>query len=615
MTDISGDTRSGLGRDRGGRRAEPYVARSRPYLVAPAGPGATKKMLIDRLERTAGVEIVRSYAERGAAAAPIAVARMSEAGAAALRRSTGGMLVIEPDRRLRAASFMAAPQGWVAPGIAALGAGLSTTIRAVSDNDRPLEQAEVRLVGEQGAAQGLAGRDGKVELTLYGELPETISELFVRPRSGCWGLWRRWPQLNAGAENTVTLRSISPSDEHAWGARAMRLDRLPAECRGRGIKIALVDTGVATSHRQLSSLDHGIDLRSGDQRSWSQDGAGHGTPLAGIIGAAAISEHGIRGYAPESELHVCRLPLDARCSDLVAALDYCLEAGVDLVCLGFGCERGSSIVEQRIALAKQHGIGVIAAAGNGAGPVEFPACSPHVLAVGAIGEAGTFPDDSPQAAQLAMQAGAGAPTARQPWFVPPFSCRGPELDLCAPGLAVIACQTPGDYAVCDGTSVAAAHVAALAAVILAHHRDFRAEFGRRDFRRVERLFQILKDTAQPIGHPWHTGAGLPDAAQALGLPPQQWAAAVPLDDALREMRGAIRRAAQLEPGVVTPGGLSWGAASDIEPPLMFEPPRGPANVTRLPLDPLPLTFAPGTAGSGGAGGHELKAAMMLAGLA
>ena len=591
MTTSSDEMRSAA--PRSDRRRRPS-ARNSYYMIAPAGLGLTKQMLIDRLDRAGGVEIVRTYAERGITSPPIAVVLMSDENAAALRRSTAGTLVIEPDRFLRAASFA----GWSTQSLATLatatlGPGFTATIRVSTEEGRPVEHAEVRLVGEQWAAQGLTDPDGKVDLFLYGELPETVAELVIKPRSGCWGLWRHQPELQAGALNSFTLQPLALPDELDWGGKAMRLDRLPAECRGTGIKIALVDSGVAVSHKQLAKIDHGIDARGGDGRSWSQDVIGHGTPCAGIICASAdAAARGIRGYAPESELHVCGLPAGARCSDLVAVLDYCLQAGIDLVCLGFGCERGSAIVEQRIAAAKQQGVGIIAAAGNTAGPVQFPACSPHVVAVGAIGELGKFPEDSPQAALAAVAAAASRP------FVPPFSCRGPELDLCAPGVAVIACQSPDGYAACDGTSLAAAHVAALAVLLLAHHGDFKGDFVRRDFRRVERLFQILKDTAQPMGHPWQTGAGLPDAARALGLPSQRWPRSVPLDAGLGEMRNAIRHVELLHSGVGEP--------------VAFEPPRGPAKVSSLPLSSGPLAFQ--ADGGGKASIHELKAAMTMAGL-
>jgi len=146
-------------------------------------------------------------------------------------------------------------------------------------------------------------------------------------------------------------------------------------------------------------------------------------------------------------------------------------------------------------------------------------------------------------------------------FVPPFSCRGSELDLCAPGVAVIACQSPDGYAVCDGTSLAAAYVAALAALILADHADFKGSFAAKDGHRVERLFQILKDTAQPIGHPWQTGAGLPDAARALGVRSDQRPLAMSLNAGLREMRNAIRQLDRIP--------FSASQAMRFEPPVIW----------------------------------------------
>ena len=575
-------------------------ARNSYFMVAPAELGVTGQTLIDRLKRVTDIEIVQTYPERSAISPPIVVVHASDENVAALQRSTGGALVIERDRYLRAASFTGLPMDALppSPAIAAMngfGPGLTVTIRVLAESGEPVERAEIQLVGEQRMAQGLADRDGKVDLTLYGELPDTVTDLLIRARSGYWGLWRHRPNLQANAVNTFTVEPLSLPTTPDWGGKALRFDQLPTECRGSGIKIALVDTGVAISHKQLARIDHGIDFSrsEGEGRSWSQDIPGHGTPCAGIIGAISDTAHGIRGYAPESELHVCRLPATPRCSDIVAALDYCLENNIDVACLGFGCERGSAIVEQRIAAAKQQGVGIIAAAGNAAGAVLFPACSPHAVAVGAVGQAGSFPENSPQA----LQAAVAVPVAGG-LFVPSFSCRGGELDLCAPGVAIISCQSPDGYAICDGTSLAAAHVTALAALVLAHHSDFRGSFGRRDFQRVERLFQILKGTAHPIGHPWLTGAGLPDAARALGFHSLQWPLAPPVDTRLAEMRNAIRQMDRVTSG-----------ANETN---MFEPPRGPANVTHLPLNPIAATFVAGRGTE--AGVQELKAAMMLAGL-
>jgi hypothetical protein len=591
MTASSGDTRSAAGSDQ--RKAAP--AQRSHYMIAPVAPGMTRQALVDRLNRLGDIEILRTYPERDTISPPVAVLRVSDETAAMLRRSTAGAFIVEPDRPLRAASFAgASPAFHAMAATTALGPDFTVTIQVLNDRSEPVPQAEVRLFGEQAAAQGLTGNDGRVDLSLRGEPPETVAGLFISVRSGHWGLWRHRPDLQAGTVNSFTLEPLSPPGVLDWGGAAMRFDQLPTECRGAGIKVALIDSGIAISHKQLTRIDHGVDVRGGDGRSWTQDSIGHGTPCAGVIGAAPDGADGIRGYAPDSELHVCRLPPDARCSDLVAALDYCLQNGIDVACLGFGCERGSAIVEQWIAAAKQQGVGIIAAAGNSAGTVLFPACSPHVMAVGAIGQTGSYPEDSPQAIQAAA-----AVAIAGGLFVPPFSCRGPELDLCAPGVAVIGCQSSNGYAICDGTSLAAAHVTALAVLILAHQGDFNSGFVRRDFQRVERLFQILKDTAQPVGHPWLTGAGLPDAARALGVRSERRPRAVPLSAELGQMRRAIRQMGQIY------FGPDAGNA--------FEPRRGPANVTNWPLNPMPLRLQDEGTGAN-ASVSELKTAMTLAGL-
>jgi subtilisin len=133
---------------------------------------------------------------------------------------------------------------------------------------------------------------------------------------------------------TFTLKPLSPPEGLDWGGTAMRFDQIPNQCRGAGIKIALIDSGVATSHRQLTGIDFSIDIGDAEGQPWSKDVIGHGTACAGLLSAAPQTTHGIRGYAPDSELHVCKLPADAHCSDLIAALDYCLQNGIEVAVSG-----------------------------------------------------------------------------------------------------------------------------------------------------------------------------------------------------------------------------------------------------------------------------------------
>lgn len=547
------------------------------YLIAAVAGG--EEALNAKLRDLGGVEIVRTLAPRGAAP-PVAVVQATADKATALRQAAFATLIVEEDEPLYAAS---AARAGAATAARAFGPGFTATIQVVGESEEPVARAQVQLIGRQWSALGLTGNDGRAALTLYGETPETVTDLLVIPRSDYWGMWRTRPRLQEG-ETTVALRSLAQASEPSWGDQAMRFDQLPPDYRGDGIKIALIDTGVATSHSQLAHLDQGF--AAGDGAAWSQDAAGHGTPCAGIIAAAPDPDNHICGYAPHAQLHVVSLPPDARLSDLVAALDYCLGAGIDIACLGFGCTRGSAIVEQRVVAAKQRGMALVAAAGSTGGPVQFPACSRNVLAVGAVGRAGTFPDESTHAVNARAEGGL---------FVPAFSCCGPEIDVVAPGVAVISCQSPHGSVAADGTSLAAAHVAALAALVLAHHADFQREFAARNALRVERLFQILKLTARPLGDPARTGAGLPDAAHALGLPAQL--GAPPLDSGLEEMRAALRRT-----------GIFGGGA---RAPLAPEPPRGPAMIAHLPLRAAsPAIGATDVA----AAMRELGAAMAMAGL-
>src|SRR5258706_15207691 len=77
------------------------------YMIAPAGHGVSRQTPIDRLNRVADVEVVQTCAARGTISPPIAVVRTSDENAAALRRSTGGGMVIEPDRYFQTGSVLA----------------------------------------------------------------------------------------------------------------------------------------------------------------------------------------------------------------------------------------------------------------------------------------------------------------------------------------------------------------------------------------------------------------------------------------------------------------------------------------------------------------------------
>jgi subtilisin family serine protease len=148
----------------------------------------------------------------------------------------------------------------------------------------------------------------------------------------------------------------------------MRLDQLPGSYRGQGVKIAIIDSGAATTHDNLHGIHAGFDVlnKQTNPNGWDQDTLGHGTHCAGVIAAADIAS-GIRGFAPDAEVHACKLFPGGQISQLIDALEYCIDKQIDVVNLSLGGAEVSEALEQQIIRARRAGIACIVAAGNSGG--------------------------------------------------------------------------------------------------------------------------------------------------------------------------------------------------------------------------------------------------------
>ncbi|HEY1231683.1 MAG TPA: S8 family serine peptidase, partial [Ramlibacter sp.] len=404
------------------------------------------------------------------------VARMTDRRAQELLMQGQGRLLVERDQHLHLNEPVLSQPGLVASLAPRPGPALALAIEVADAEGRPLPDAEVSLYGSLMSAGAITGADGKASVILYGEQPDTVRGLYVKPKGDFWSFYQRDPDLSANEPNLVTLRPLSewrglsgfPNQAATgWGVRAMRLHELPGEFRGRGVKIAIIDSGAATSHACLRRVGQGIDLlgQAPEPAGWKQDLLGHGSHAAGII-SAADPAFGVRGIAPDAEIHVCKLLPGGQISQLIEALEYCIAHQVDVVNLGIGVAEPSEALEQQILRAKRFGVACVAAVGNSGGAVQYPASSPHVLAVAAIGKTGEFPPDSYHGQTM------GGDTDTEGYFTARFSCYGPGVDVCAPGVAVISSIPPNNFAAWDGTSAAAPHVVGLAALVLAHHPLF-----------------------------------------------------------------------------------------------------------------------------------------------
>ncbi|TFW21313.1 S8 family serine peptidase [Duganella callida] len=516
-------------------------ARKKQFLIAPRQPPEGLQTLglqpmqfaalEQALRNSSDIEVVDKIAPLsvladGMGGAPgVLVARMTDQKAAMLHQQGQGRLLVEHDQPLTLMDASPVQPALVTPA-AVGGPVLNAVISVIDKAGMPMPDAEVSLFGSLLPASGVTDANGRVTLSLFGETAATVRGLYVKPKADYWSFYQRDPDISTDQANVVALRALADWPALAglprqralgWGQKAMRLDQLPGAYRGQGVRIAIVDSGAATSHDNLHGIRAGFDIlnKKTNPDGWNQDTIGHGSHCAGVIAAADIAT-GIRGFAPDAEVHACKLFPGGQISQLIDALEYCIDKQIDVVNLSLGGTEVSEALEQQILRAKRAGVACIVAAGNSGGAVQYPASSPNVLAVAAIGKLDEFPADSYHAQTLDANVDAYG------YFSAKFSCFGPQIAVCAPGVAITSCVPPNNFAAWDGTSMAAPHVTGLAALCLAHHPDFQAQYKLRGPDRVERLFQIIRASARRIslGDQSRTGFGLPDVLVAVGLQTQ-----------------------------------------------------------------------------------------------
>jgi len=212
---------------------------------------------------------------------------------------------------------------------------------------------------------------------------------------------------------------------------------------GAGVRVALLDSAPDTTARELSRVRL-VPLEDGPP----SESATHGTLLAGIIAAIENNAFGIAGIAPAAELlaiPVCAPVSDAlgeecRMFDLLRGIDRAWAEDARLVNLAL-VGPPDPLLERAMDRLRQLGILVVAAAGNeGTDRPRYPAAYPSVIGVGALDERG------------------------QRWA---RSNYGASVRLLAPGVEVLSTIPADRFAFADGTSLAAAHVTGLLAVLLA----------------------------------------------------------------------------------------------------------------------------------------------------
>ncbi|MFJ1609799.1 type VII secretion-associated serine protease mycosin [Streptomyces sp. NPDC088253] len=310
------------------------------------------------------------------------------------------------------------------------------------------------------------------------------------------------------AADTSTDQCTFPNKKYAgrpWALQRVLLDELWSQSKGKGVRVAVIDTGVDVKNPQLT---HAVDTAAGlnllsrklkddngdpiarGKENGTTDTVGHGTRVAGIIAARPISGTGFVGLAPESTI----IPIQQNDAEghgtaetLATAIRDAIRAKANVINIS---QDTSNAVEpapdlkRAVDEALAAGIVVVASAGNdglgGNDKDTYPASYPGVLAVAAS-------DRNNERAS--------------------FSQSGDFVDVAAPGVDMISTVPKGGHCSDNGTSFSAPYVAGVAALIKAKHHDWTQQ----------QIVAQIEQTAERsvAGHDRLVGWGVVDPVRAL----------------------------------------------------------------------------------------------------
>ena len=297
-----------------------------------------------------------------------------------------------------------------------------------------------------------------------------------------------------------------PSSNWQWGLQA--IDAYAAwdiTTGSRTVVVGELDTGIDWNHPDLtanmwndSQGYHGYNFINDnhipmDDNINSYDDAGtwiastytyHGTHVAGVIGAVINNGIGVAGMAQVQLMAVKVMNDSGEGTDVTVALglNWAVDHGADIVTMSLGVDGMSTVLQNAVTYASEHGVVMVAASGNsGDSHVSFPASYPQVIAVGAV-------DESNRRAS--------------------FSNWGPGLELMAPGVLIYSTKGDSGYQPLSGTSTAAPSVAGVVGLMLSVNPALTPV----------RIREVLNSTATDLsttGYDTSTGWGVVNAFRAV----------------------------------------------------------------------------------------------------
>ncbi len=304
--------------------------------------------------------------------------------------------------------------------------------------------------------------------------------------------------------NYIYSTSLVPNDPDygkQWNLRSINVEAAWEETKGNGVTVAVIDTGISlVPDLEKTKFVAGYDFVN--DRSDARDDNGHGTHVAGTIAQTTNNSLGVAGIAYEASLmplKVLAATGGGTVADIAEAIRFAADHEAQVINLSLGGGGESHLMQEAVDYAHRKGVVVIAAAGNaGQNAASYPARYPHVIGVSALDAAGSKA---------------------------PYSNFGAGVDISAPGGAIQGSDRTGGilqntinpdtgesiFEFFQGTSMAAPHVAAVAALVRASGIE-----------NPDEIAKVLKQSALPVKDDVlnHFGAGKLDAGAAVKLATQ-----------------------------------------------------------------------------------------------
>lgn len=271
--------------------------------------------------------------------------------------------------------------------------------------------------------------------------------------------------------------TLAGDEKIDWGLQMNQIPDEWAGSRGKGILVAVLDTGAA-QHNDLPEPTFAFNFTSSRT---AYDRNGHSTHCAGIIGARE-NETGVVGVAPDCNIGYCKVLGDDGSGSttwIARGIRAAIKEGANVISMSIG-GGPSDDVKEALDEALDAGVLCFAAAGNsgyrGRNSVDYPGAFPTTICVAAYRRDGRISD---------------------------FSSGGPTVDICCPGEQILSCFPGNQYRVMSGTSMATPFAAGLCALML---EDGKGPKNVRDLR------DVLKANCEdrgPAGHDVRYGFGNP----------------------------------------------------------------------------------------------------------